>query len=426
MTKTVFSPARWIPLLILALALGHLTPAWAANARLRGTVLDGQGDPIEGVQVTLVSESGGTHLTAETNDRGRFRMLIVDPTHPPYVLTIEKEGYQPLEEVVQLRANDATSWEAVMAPSQARPSPEAEEGTVAGDPEAVELYNEGAALYNEGQVAEAVAKFEEAVAIDPSLLPAHRILADLYTTQGRHKDALRTAERVLELAPGDSDAALVRYDALQGLGRTDEARQALDRLVETGDPGEVAKRVYNAAVQTQKGGGEEEALALFRRSVELDPELAPAWSAIAGIELARNEPQAAVEAAARLLELQPGDNEALTIQYEAYQAMGETEKAQELLAELEGEGEAQDPDTLYRRGVAFFNSSNYEQAATTLQQAVEMDPDLAGARYTLGLALLNQEDQEGALRHLRRFLELDPDHPDAESARQMVQYLENE
>lgn len=424
MTKTVFSPARWIPLLVLALALGHLTPAWAANARLRGTVLDGQGDPIEGVQVTLVSEAGGTHLTAETNDRGRFRMLIVDPTHPPYVLTIEKEGYQPLEEVVQLRANDATSWEAVMAPSQARPSPGPEEGTAAGDPEAVELYNEGAALYNEGQVAEAVAKFEEAVAIDPSLLPAHRILADLYATQGRHQDALRTAERVLELAPGDPEAALVRYDALQGLGRTDEARQALDRLVETGDPGEVAKRVYNAAVQTQKRGGEEEALALFRRSVELDPELAPAWSAIAGIELARNQPQAAVEAAARLLELRPGDTEALTIQYEAYQTMGETEKAQELLAGLEGE--AQDPDTLYRRGVAFFNSSNYDQAVATLQQAVEMDPDLAGARYTLGLALLNRGDQEGALRHLRRFLELDPDHPDAESARQMVQYLESE
>lgn len=425
MTKIVRSPARWIPLLVIALILGHLTPAWAANARLRGTVEDGNGDPIEGVQVTLVSEPGGTHLTTETNAKGRFRLMIVDPTHPPYFLKIEKEGYQPLEEEVQLRANDVTSWGAVMAPSQAPPSPDEEaEGTAAGDPEAVSLYNEGAKLYNEGLIAEAVAKFEEAVTIDPSLLPAHRILADLYAGRNRHEDALHAAERILELAPGDPDAALVRYDALQGLDRDEEARQALEELVKIGDSGEVAKRLYNQAVQQQKRDDEAEALALFRQSVDLDPELAPAWSAIAGIELARNQPQAAVEAAAKLLELRPGDNEALTIQYEAYQMMGQTEKAQEVLAQMNAG--TQDPDTLYRRGVALFNASNYEQAVATLRQAVEMEPGLAGAHYTLGLALINRGDQEAALRHLRRFLELAPDHPDAESARQMVQYLESE
>lgn len=423
MKKPVLAATRWIPLLVLALVVWDVTPAWSANARLRGTVRDGQGDPIEGVQVTLVSEAGGTHLTVETDREGRFRMLIVDPTHPPYTLHLEKEGYQPVEEVVQLRANEVTSWDAVLAPSQAEPAPGAED-SADGSPEAVALYNEGAALYNEGRIAEAVAKFEEAVAIDPSLTPAYRILADLYAGQKRHEEALRTAERILELVPGDPGAALVRYDALQGLGREDEAQEALTKLMKVGDPNEIAKRVYNRAVQTQKEDEEEEALALFRQAVELDPQLAPAWSAIAGIELARNRPQAAVEAAAALLELRPEDNEAMTIQYEAYQMMGDSEKAAELLARMETG--SQDPGTLYRRGVALFNASNYEQAAATLRQAVEMDPDLAGAHYTLGLALINQGDQESALRHLRRFLELDPDHADAESARQMVQYLESE
>lgn len=423
MTKTVLSPARWIPLLVLALLVGHVMPASAANARLRGTVLDGDGEPLEGVQVTLVSEPGSTHLTTETNAKGRFRLLIVDPTHPPYVLTLEKEGFQSLEQVVPLQANGVTSREAVMVPSQTAASPEAGE-SADGDPEAVKLYNEAAKLYNEGEIAEAVSKFEEAVAVDPSLLPAYRILAELYAGQDRDEDALRTAERILELAPGDPDASLVRYDALQGLGRDEEAREALDQLVSIGEAGEVAKRVYNRAVQQQKRDREAEALALFRQSVELDPELAPAWSAIAGIELARNEPQAAVGAAAELLELRPGDDEALTIQYEAYQMMGETEKSQDVLAQMNAG--AQDPDAVYRRGVALFNASNYEQAVATLRQAVEMDPELAGAHYTLGLALINQGDQEGALRHLQRFLDLDSDHPDAESARQMVQYLESE
>lgn len=423
MTKTVPAATRWLPFLALALFLGQVTPASAANARLRGTVVDGEGDPIEGVQATLVSESGGTRLNAETNARGRFRMLIVDPTHPPYVLQLEKEGFQPLEEVVQLRANDVTSWDAVMAPAETQ-APAGPEDDPEGDPEAVALYNEGAAFYNEGLIDEAVNRFEEAIAVDPSLAPAHRIVANLYANQRRYGDALAAAERLLELTPGDPEAALLRYDALQALGRDDEAHRALTELVEIGQPSEVATRIYNQAVQRQKRDREDEALALFRQAVELDPELAPAWAAIAGIELAKNRPQPAIDAAAKLLELRPGDNEAMTIQYEAYQMLGEAEKAEELLAQMEAGG--QDPGALYRRGVALFNASNYEQAEPTLRQAVELDPELAGAHFTLGLTLVNRGDQEGAARHLRRFLELDPDHSDAETARQMLDYLDSQ
>lgn len=420
---TVPRGTRWIPLLLLALGLGSATAASAANARLRGTVTDIDGEPVPGAQVTLVSESGGTRLTETTDRKGRFRLLIVDPTHPPYFLELEKEGYQPLREEVALQANEAVTFDAVLAPTEA-PPPEAEEGPAAGDPEAVALYNEAAALYNEGSIAEAAARFEEAVALDPSLAPAHRILASLYASQGRHEQALQAAERLLELEPGDPEASLVRYDALAGLGRTAEAREALDRLMERGDPAEVSKRLYNVAAQLQKEGDEEEALALFRRAAELDPQLAPAWSAIAGIELTKKRPEQAAEAAGHLLALRPGDTEALTIQYEAYKMMGDAARAEELLARMESVSD--DPGVLYRRGVAAFNANNFEQAVPLLRQAVAADPELAGAHYTLGLALINQGDNQGALEHFRRFLELAPDHSDAETARQMVEYLEGQ
>jgi tetratricopeptide (TPR) repeat protein len=70
-----------------------------------------------------------------------------------------------------------------------------------------------------------------------------------------------------------------------------------------------------------------------------------------------------------------------------------------------------------------FNASNVEGAIATLRQALEQDPDLAGAHYTLGLALLGQGQNADAQRHLERFLALSPDHPDAETARQMLQHL---
>lgn len=422
MTKTVSAGRPWLPSLALVLTLAHAAPAFAAQGRLIGTVVDPDGKPIAGVQATLVSESGGTHLTTETDKKGRFHFLLVDPTHPPYVVRLTKEGYQPFQQVVKLESDEPTFWKAELRPGAAPEPAAAPPAPAAGEnPKALELYNQGAVLYNDGKIPEAVAKFEAAIAEDSGLAPAYRILATLYAKQGRHQDALAAAERLLELAPGDADAKLVRYDALVGLGRAEEAEAALGELVKTGDPKEVAARVYNVAVATQKRGEEDRALERFHQAVDLDPALAPAWSAIAGMELARKRPEQALEAASKLLALRPGDDEALTVQYEAYEMLGETDKAAELEAQIDAG--SKDPETLYRRGVALFNASKYPRAVAVLQRAVEADPKLAGAHYTLGLALINQGDRAGALEHLQRFVALAPDSPDAASAREMIKYL---
>ncbi len=426
MTKTVSAGRRWLPCLALGLTLAHGAPSFAAQARLLGTVVDSGGTPIAGVHATLVSEPGGTHLTTETDKKGRFRFLLVDPTHPPYVVRLEKEGYKPFQEVVKLKVDEPTFWKAELEPaSSAAPAPTtapvAPQAPAAGNPKALELYNQGAALYNDGKLAEAVAKFEEAVGEDSTLAPAYRILATLYAGQGRHEEALKAAQRLLELAPGDPDAELVRYDSLAGLGRREEADTALDELVKTGDSKQVAVRVYNLAVEIQKRGDEDNALDRFHQAVELDPELAPAWSAIAGMELARKRPEQALAAASKLLALQPGDEEAMTIEHEAYEMMGETAKAAELEAQI-GAG-SEDPEALYRRGVALFNAAKYPQAVAVLEKAVAADSKLAGAHYILGLALINQGDKAGALEHLQRFVALAPDSPDAASAREMVESL---
>jgi tetratricopeptide (TPR) repeat protein len=335
---------------------------------------------------------------------------------------MEKEGYRTLEGRVGLELGILNKEDAVLAATQqAAPAAAADPNAI--PPEVTTLYNEGAALYNEGDVTGAIAKFEQAVELAPAFVPALRLLGDLYASQGRSEDALRVADTLLGIDAADAAAGLLRYDALLALGRGEEAAQTLEELRGSAEPAEVGKRLFNAAVATQRSGDDETALARFRQAVELDPQLAEAWAAIAAIEMSSKRPQQALEAASRVLAVRPGDVEAMTVQYEAYKALGDKDAAARVLEQMEGV--SQDAGVLYRRGVALFNAGNYTQAVIILRQAVAADPDLAGAHYTLGLALVNQGEGTAAIDHFERFLALDPGHSDAETARQMMEYLKS-
>lgn len=68
---------------------------------------------------------------------------------------------------------------------------------------AVELYNEADQLKAEGKLDEAVAKFEEALEVDPGYALSHSALAVVQQKMGRHEQAVAHAQKVCELAPDD-------------------------------------------------------------------------------------------------------------------------------------------------------------------------------------------------------------------------------
>lgn len=69
--------------------------------------------------------------------------------------------------------------------------------------EVVRLYDEADALKSAGKLDEAVAKLEQAIALDDSYALAHSALAVVLQRLGKHEDAIKHAVRVTELEPGD-------------------------------------------------------------------------------------------------------------------------------------------------------------------------------------------------------------------------------
>jgi tetratricopeptide (TPR) repeat protein len=67
----------------------------------------------------------------------------------------------------------------------------------------IKLYDEADKLKAEGKLDEAVAKLEEALALDDSYALAHSALAVVLQRLGRHEEAIQHAVRVTQLEPND-------------------------------------------------------------------------------------------------------------------------------------------------------------------------------------------------------------------------------
>ena len=86
-----------------------------------------------------------------------------------------------------------------------------------------EIYAAADKLKDEGLLAEAVAKLQEALALDPSYALAHSALAVLYGKLGQHDAAIRHGLKVVELAPNDAFSYTAMSVTYVRAGRIPEA-----------------------------------------------------------------------------------------------------------------------------------------------------------------------------------------------------------
>ncbi|MDX1643602.1 MAG: tetratricopeptide repeat protein [Thermoanaerobaculia bacterium] len=402
-------------LLGILLVVGLVSPSEAAReASVGGTVEDMEGEPLSGVHVTVFSEE--EERTDTTNRKGRFRILVMDATQR-FMIRLEKEGYVTVERPLQVQvgANVNTTWQMAAITG-------AEE--VEGSSEAIEAYNMGAAAYNEQNFEEARGYFQKALELNPDLVEARRVLTLTQFQMQDWQSAVDSVEQLIELEADDEAALMMGFDAATQLGDLDRAERYLEELL-AGEPNaEIAARVYNFGVAELRAGNREAAAARFEKAIELAPELGAAYNGLATIYLEDEQYDRALEMADRLLEVDPGNAEALGIRYEVYRRQGDEEKMEAALEELQASDPERIVDAYYKQGTLLFENGEAEEAVEAFQRVLRADPDHPRANYQLGRCYLSLNRLEEARTHLERFVELAPDDPEAPSAREMLSYLE--
>ncbi len=416
---------RRLLLSYVVLTLAALT-ATAQVGRVTGKVLDLDGEPLQGVEVSLVDVESSASVSTETSKRGRFALAVRDYSRD-YEVVLRLDGYQLIRESIRLIPNDPVIGEWTMEPGDsggAVPGLDLSPEELEAKQAAVDQYNAGVKAYNEGDLEAAAVAFDAAIAEDPELQEAYDIASVLHIRTGNNERALELAKQILVTRPDEARALGVRYDALYALGREAEADSALDALVTKVIDGETAKRAYNRGLALARDSRFDDAVPRVEQALEIDPALVPAWGLLGDLEIGRGNFERAIEAGDALAAIEGSEERGLSLRHRACEGMGDKECA---MAALRGLAEL-NPDAVinsrFERGQDLFDSNQPEEAAKLFREVVELQPDNGLAHYRLGLCLLSAGDTATARTHLERFLELEPEHPEAASARDMLGYIE--
>ena len=97
-----------------------------------------------------------------------------------------------------------------------------------------ELYDEAIDLFGDGKLDEAIARYRDALAIDPAYVDAWHGLAMAYNELGRHADAIEAGKKLCELTPDDilAHTSLSRFYQAAGMVPEAEAEGAKARMLD--------------------------------------------------------------------------------------------------------------------------------------------------------------------------------------------------
>ena len=174
---------------------------------------------------------------------------------------------------------------------------------------AARIFNEGAEAYNAGDMATAISKFQEAADLDPSLVQARLVLAKLFFAEGNLSEALARAEEAVALEPDNGEALRIAYNSARRLGDTEKAAKALDGLAAS-DPEWAATGLYQLAVELYNNNQAEAAAQALERVIQVDPDHAKAHYLLGVAQFNTGQTGTATEHLQRFLELAPDDPDA--------------------------------------------------------------------------------------------------------------------
>jgi len=218
MRRTLRHPARRLP----TAAILFLTSAlllFAVTGKIKGKVLDANGEPLRDVTVTLQDQTRGQTLAIKTDKNGSYALTGIVPSD--YRLKFEKEGYQTLQGTVSITSGKENVFDAVLLPEVRKPAKPAWE-----DKNLRAHY-----LYIQKKFAEALALYQEILAINPNLAFVHFNIGNCHYHLQDFEAALRSFREAVRLKPDFFEAYTNLANTYGKLKRYDEAIPVIENAI---------------------------------------------------------------------------------------------------------------------------------------------------------------------------------------------------
>ena len=283
MTRAIFRRTLSICAVAVALTLAA-APASAQTGQVKGTVVDAQGNPVEGAKVTIYNQQTNRPLETKTNKKGEYIQVGLSPGE--YKITVAKDALS-VDKQVKISLDMAVhNFRLVPGGGGAAGSKEAAAAAKAKSELMNKTFNEGVTLSNEGKTDEAIAKFREIIAVIPNCPECYANIGTVQAQAKKFEEAEASYKKAIEVKPDFAEAynGLANvYNAMKKFDLAAEAsKKALDlSAASSGTPGATAaapnaSAIFNQGVILWNAGKIPDAKAQFEQAVKLDPNLADA------------------------------------------------------------------------------------------------------------------------------------------------------
>ena len=172
-----------------------------------------------------------------------------------------------------------------------------------------------------------------------------------------------------------------------------------------------------AAVEAMKAGRHDEAIAKFQEVIAKVPTCADCYYNVGVSQMAKQQQAEAEASFKKAIELKPDNADAYTALANLYNSQKKFDLAAEASANASkyagggaGGGSA---EASYNQGVILFNAGKFAEAKTQFEAATKTDPNHAMAQYQLGMTSLNLGQIPDAVSALEAYLKVDPNGPKA-------------
>ena len=433
---------RLLPLAMLLLA----SAAAAQRSELNVQVVDTNGAEVGPVSLTFTSPEGEV-VEAATKKNGKLKIRLT-ATEEPWKVVLRMEGYPDQEQEFRLNEGSDASFTATLY-----------DETTLVKQEAVDNFNDGIRAIQGGDAASALALFEKAVELDPTLAAAYRTIAAILHGMGKPAEALEPLDKYLELEELPPEFAGMAFDIFLAAGdsRVEDAKR---KAVAAGMGTEIAAGIFSQGVAAVRESDDERAIELFTEAASLNPKLYQAYRNIGTIHFNNQNWGPALEALESTLELDPRNTEAMRMRFFSHALQGNLgdsveagkawiaadptagaqvqHQADQLFGqEVYGNAKLYDqsliawddnhPRAHLRLGVIYRRSADSGPAREHLNKYLETVPedesDRSRAHYELGMLEVNAGNPDAAREHLNKFLEMAPEDENADVARAALEQL---
>lgn len=229
-------------------------------------------------------------------------------------------------------------------------------------------------LFRSGKAGEAIRALREIITARGNIKTAYLNLAMIYKRQGRLDDAVAVLEAGQEALPENYELYAETIACLYDAGTFSEAIQAFERKSPPERELDPVVWVY-AGLAHWKIGNDQKAVELYKKSISIDPKFSVPHTNLGTLfafdfrktnDLASS--QRSVESYEKAIRLDPSSGD-------AFQGLG----------------------------VAYYLAKNYDQAITSLNRALEIEPGLDEAVFFLGLAHLDKKDHARAYQYFIKY-----------------------